>query len=246
MESIQHKLQQFDPGIVWLDADNRILAMNGVAIDTLGDSTGKLIGEEVLQLHPEKSQDKVKFLLDQSSCPVDSPPPMTMMINIPDRVLLIKVSKMCNQTGPVGTCMIFYDLTDLATVPDATDSDAGHGAIKEGPRQLFKLPVYKNHQILLIDLDSVACIKAEGHYSTLYAADDETYLFNLSLSDLEALIASRHYVRVHRSHIVNMQYAKAFEKENEQCYLIVDHKDGLRVPISRSNVSKLKQLLGLA
>ena len=142
--------------------------------------------------------------------------------------------------------MIFYDLTDLATVPDTAPGEAGGGISKEGPRQLFKLPVYKNHQILLIDLDSVACIKAEGHYSTLYAEDDETYLCNLSLSDLEARIASPHYVRVHRSHIVNMQYAKAFEKEDEQCYLIVDHREGLRVPISRSNVNRLKQLLGLA
>ncbi len=24
METIQHKLQQFDPGVVWLDKDNRI------------------------------------------------------------------------------------------------------------------------------------------------------------------------------------------------------------------------------
>ena len=52
METIQHKLQQFDPGMVWLDKDNRILAMNGLAMETFGAQPGELIGEEILQLHP--------------------------------------------------------------------------------------------------------------------------------------------------------------------------------------------------
>lgn len=46
---------------------------------------------------------------------------MTMMINIPDRVLLIKVAKMYGGTEDVGTCMIFYDLTDITTTPHQGD-----------------------------------------------------------------------------------------------------------------------------
>lgn len=240
-ETIQHKLQQFDPGIVWLDASNIIVAMNHVAIDTLGDRTGRLIGEEVLQIHPEKSRDKVKFLLDRASCPADSPPPMTMMINIPERVLLIKVSKMSGTSGDqAGTCMVFYDVTDIAGEP-LTPTDEGAGA----RLQLFKLPVYKNKQVLLVDLERVACIKAEGHYTTLYT-DDDNYLCNLSLSDLENRIRLPHFLRVHRSYMVNVRFAKVFEKSDDQCYLVVDHDQGLRVPISRPNISKLKTLLGLS
>jgi hypothetical protein len=240
-ETIQHKLQQFDPGIVWLDASNIIIGMNAVAAETLGDRNGKLIGEEVLQIHPEKSREKVRFLLERASCPADSPPPMTMMINIPERVLLIKVSKMCGPGGAqVGTCMIFYDVTDLAGEPVAAEGPAFAGGL-----QLFKLPVYQNKQVLLVDLEKVACIKAEGHYSTLYTEDDR-YLCNLSLSDLVGRIRLPHFVRVHRSYLVNMRFAKAFEKSDDQCYLVLDHHAGLRVPISRPNVARLKALLGLA
>ncbi|MFW2373587.1 MAG: LytTR family transcriptional regulator DNA-binding domain-containing protein [Gammaproteobacteria bacterium] len=242
MESIQHKLQEFDPGIVWLDNSNRIIAMNGLAAETLGDIQGNLIGEEVLQLHPEKSREKVRFLLEQSACPVDSPPPMTMMINITERVLLIKVSRMCGEGGHIGSCMVFYDLTDLATVEVGTDTETNSD---NNRRKLFKLPVYKNKQVLLIDLEAVSAIKAEGHYSSLYT-DDENYHCNLSLSDLEDRIKSEHFLRVHRSYIVNLQYAKAFEKIDEHCYLILDFQDGMRIPISRSKVSIIKEYLGLS
>ena len=216
--------------------------MNGVALRTLGDRRGQLIGEEVLQLHPEKSRDKVRWLLDQSSCPMDSPPPMTMMINIPERVLMIKVARMCGEDGDVGTCMVFYDLTDLTTTPGPGDTRTR--AISDERLQLYKLPVYKDKRTLLVDLDSVCCIKAEGHYSNLYAEDEE-YLCNLSLSDLEGRLDDRVFFRMHRSYIVNMRYAKAFEKSDDQCILVLDHKEGMRIPISRANINKVKKLLGL-
>lgn len=241
VETIQHKLQQFNPGMVWLDKNNRILAMDGVAMETFGARPGELIGEEVLQLHPESSREKVRWLLEKSSCPAKSLPPMTMMINIPERVLLIKVARMCGKDGDAGTCMIFYDLTDIATQSGGPQDDlTGH----EAKRKLYKLPVYKDKQVLLVDLESVCYIKADGRYSTLYT-EREDYFCNLAISDLESRLDERFFFRVHRSHMVNLRYAKAFEKIDDQCYLTIDHRDGIKVPISRNKVNSLKQVLGL-
>ncbi len=246
MKSIQHRLQQVDPGIVWLDTKNIITGMNELAEKTLGDHAGRLIGKEVLQIHPEESWEQVRFLFDHAARPGEDRPAATMTINIPHRVLLITVAKMCGSGGdPMGSCMIFYDVTGVSG--EAADGDDPSGRPDPASlfgRQLFKLPVHKDKQVLLVDLEKVACIKAEGHYSTLYV-EDETYLCNLSLSDLEDRICSTHFVRVHRSYLVNVRYAKAFEKSNDQCLLILDHADGLRVPISRPNVARLKSLLGL-
>ncbi len=240
MESIQHKLQQFDPGMVWLDENNRILAMNGVAIKTLSAKPGELIGEEILSIHPEASREKVKWLIDKASCPVNSPPPMTMMINIPERVLLIKVSKMCGVEDVVGTCMIFYDLTDIASKPVAESDDED-----KAPRQLFKLPVYKDKKVLLVDLEKVCCIKADGHYSKLYT-ETEDYFCNLSISDLDQRLDQHRFLKVHRSHIVNLRFAKSFEKLDDQCFIVMEHQpDDVKVPVSRNQVNNLKKILGL-
>lgn len=240
-----YQLQKFDPGMVWLDENNVITAMNAVAMETLGDHRGKLVGQEVLQLHPEKSREKVNFLLTESNCPVSSPPPMTMMINIPERMLLIKVAKMVGAKGPLGACMVFYDITDMTSVPS---DEQKVESIEEEPvfsRQLLKLPVYKNKQILLVDLQTVGCIQANGHYSTLHTSQED-YLCNLSLVDLDGRLDPENFIRVHRSYIVNLAFAKALNKQDDQWQLIMGCEQDVTVPISRNNVAKVKERLGLS
>ena len=237
METFEHRLQRFDPGVVWLDDKNHITGLNSVAIRILGADAEAIVGQEILQFHPEKSREKVKWLIDQSACPVDAPPPMTMMINIPDRVLLIKVSKMIAHGKSVGTCMVFYDLTDLTTTPHDEEVNSNK------PRLLFKLPVQKNKKVMLVDLDEVLNFKAEGHYTTVYTKTEE-YLCNLSLSELESRLPSDKFVRVHRSNMVNISFAKSFEKEDDQCSMVM--VNDVRIPISRNKVKMLKEMLGLS
>ena len=136
-ETFQHKLEQFNPGMVWLDEQGHVTAFNDVALQILGpageQSLGvkqdKLFGIDVVQLHPEKSRDKLRFLLhsrDAGGCPVKSPPPVAMMINIPDRILMIKVSKMSS----IERCL--WHLHDLLRRdrPDHRAVKAGGGRIR--------------------------------------------------------------------------------------------------------------------
>lgn len=236
METLEHQLQRFDPGIVWLGADNHIIGLNSVATNILGTEAEAAVGLEILQFHPERSRSKVKWLLEASACPIESPPPMTMMINIPDRVLLIKVSKMLAHGKSVGTCMVFYDLTEMTTAPHRYKIDS------DKPRLLFKLPVQKNKKVMLVDLDEVIHFKAEGHYTTVYTKDEE-YLCNLSFSDLETRLSSDKFVRLHRSHIANIHLAKTFEKVDEQCSIVM--VNDVMIPISRGKVKMVKIMLGL-
>lgn len=238
METIQHQLQKFDPGIVWLDSNNRVVAVNGVTMKVLGVNAGEVIGKNILQFHPEASRPKVQWLLESSACPVESPPPMAMMINIPDRVLLIKVSKMFGGGEGVGTCMVFFDLTDVTTTPRQGSDE------QDKPRLLYKIPVYKLNKVMLIDIDTVVHLKAEAHYTTVYT-EREHYLCNLSLSDLEDRLTKEKFIRVHRSHVINITFASAFEKVNDKYVITMETPDEVAIPVSRSNVVMLKKVLGV-
>ncbi|WP_156774655.1 LytTR family transcriptional regulator DNA-binding domain-containing protein [Alkalilimnicola ehrlichii MLHE-1] len=244
MQSFEHKLQQFDPGVIWLDDDNQVTAMNAVASRILGVRPGEVLGQEVLQLHPEKSRGKIAWLLESThaadGCPVKSPPPMTMMINIPDRVLLIKLSRMYGPEGrAAGACLVFYDLTEV------TSREAPRDPVAPRPRQLLKLPVYKNQRVVLLNLEQVVRMRAEGHYTEVFQ-DGEHFLCNLSLADLEGRLDPTRFMRVHRSHMVNLHFAVALEKEGEQYQLVLQDRNETRIPVSRGNAPRVRALFGLA
>ena len=204
-ETFLHKLEQFNPGMVWLDPGNHVTAMNDVAAQLLGPaaqysmgvSPDKLLGIDVLQMHPEKSRDKLRLLLQSgqdNGCPMKSPPPVAMMINIPDRVLVVKVSKMIGVGGVTGTCMIFYDLTDITTAPAGAPATARSDP---PPRRLLKIPLYRKNRVMLIDMKDVVRFQADGHYTAIVTAEDQ-YMSNLSLTDLEARLDPGIYFRTHR------------------------------------------------
>jgi LytTR family transcriptional regulator, CO-responsive transcriptional regulator RcoM len=250
-ETFQHKLEQFNPGMVWLDAQGHVTAFNDVAMQILGQAgeqslgvaQDKLFGIDVVRMHPEKSRDKLRFLLQADEpvgCPVKSPAPVAMMINIPDRILMIKVSKMTDGQGPCGTCMIFYDVTDVTTEP--VEPRSGNQA--PAPRRLFKIPVYQMNRVILIDLKDIVRFQGDGHYTTIVTHDNR-YLSNLSLADLELRLDNSVYLRVHRSHIVSLAYAVELVKAEESVNLVMADAQRTAVPVSRSRAAQLKELLGV-
>lgn len=110
--------------------------------------------------------------------------------------------------------------------------------------RLVKLPVVKDNKKVLIDLDRVESVQANAHYTTVYA-DGGAFFCDLSLSDLERRLDPAQFVRVHRSHMVNVRYAKAFERHNEQAVLVIGGVDERRIPVSRGKVRLLRDPLGI-
>ncbi len=147
-----------------------------------GVTRDALIGSNVLQVHPPRSRGKIEFLLrthDAGGHAMLSPPPLAMMINIPDRMLMVKVSQMMGADGIAGTCMVFYDLTEITTAP----SDIPGGV--PAPRLLSRIPVYRRDRIVLVVVKDIGRFEGEGHYTSIVTSADR-YLCNLSMSMLEA------------------------------------------------------------
>lgn len=112
------------------------------------------------------------------------------------------------------------------------------------PERLTRLPVERNKTILLLDLEQIVSIQAEAHY-TRVSDGAETYFCSFSLSELEARLDPAVFLRVHRSHIINLRHARAFEKHREQALVRLGGGAGASVPVSRRNVPRLREALGL-
>jgi DNA-binding LytR/AlgR family response regulator len=235
-------LERFDVGIVHLDAEGKVVAMNELARRTLPVDEMKPFGQRVLQFHPERSRPKVEFMLAQSAaCPVANPPPMTMIINIPERVLLIKVTRVSDSAGePSGYTLVFYDMTDIvsaapapAQAPDESDQR----------RRLLKIPAVAGHRMLLVDAGDILALHSDGHYTRVVTAD-ANHFCNLSIGDLEGRLDPGEFMRVHRSHIVRLSAISSLSREGGRLEALLV-SGGTPVPVSRGSAAGLLARLGM-
>lgn len=232
-------LERSDVGVVQLDSSLAVVAMNGFARRVLPVEDKQPFEKMVLSFHPERSVTKVKFLLDQAECPVSNPPPMTMIINIPERVLLIKVTRLANLRGETaGYTLVFYDITE------AVSGEALATARPQAKRQLHKIPTVSQNRIVLVDVDAVAYIRAEGHYTWVSTAQGASFC-NLNISDLAERLDGASFLRIHRSYLANLEFAEQIVRDDGRVSLKL-RGDGAALPVARSSVPRLLERLGIA
>lgn len=233
-------LERSDVGLVQLDRELKVVAMNSFARRALPVEDKQPFEKMVLSFHPERSQSKVKFLIDQAECPVSNPPPMTMIINIPERVLLIKVSKMSDHRGDTfGYTLVFYDITDAVSRVDGS-SPHRPGA----KRQLLKIPTISGNRIVLVDAATVRYVRAEGHYTWVHTAQGSSFC-NLTIGDLEARLDSGSFMRIHRSYVANLDHAEQILRDDGKVTLKLSGGEEHGLPVARTSVARLLERLGI-
>ncbi|MDE2395739.1 MAG: LytTR family transcriptional regulator DNA-binding domain-containing protein [Burkholderiales bacterium] len=237
-------LERSDVGVVHLDRELTVVAMNSFARRALPVEDKQPFEKMVLSFHPERSAAKVKFLLDQAECPVSNPPPMTMIINIPERVLLIKVTKLSDLRGDTaGYTLIFYDITELVSSDEPAQPRVPAQPATLAKRQLQKIPTVSQNRIVLVDAHSVSHIRAEGHYTWVSTAQGANFS-NLSITDLADRLEDAAFLRVHRSYLANLDFAEQILRDDGKVSLKL-RGEATPLPVARNHVPSLLERLGI-
>ncbi len=232
-------LERSEVGLVQLDRELKVVAMNSFARRVLPVEDKQPFEKMVLSFHPERSQSKVRFLIDQAECPVSNPPPMTMIINIPERVLLIKVAKMSDlHDQTAGYTLVFHDITEAVIHDGAAASGGSH------KRQLLKIPTVAGNRIVLVDAASVRYVRAEGHYTWVHTALGAGFC-NLTIGDLESRLDPGRFLRIHRSYVANLDHAEQIVRDDGKVLLQLQGDDR-PLPVARTSVPRLLERLGIA
>lgn len=110
-----------------------------------------------------------------------------------------------------------------------------------GKNEHGKIVLTSAGEIMLFDPDEILRCTAVGNYSQFHLLEGSKVLTSKTLKETEGILDSPIFLRVHKSHIVNLKLVKAFNtKEN---YLVL--KDESQIPVSqRKKATVIKHLKG--
>jgi two-component system LytT family response regulator len=106
-----------------------------------------------------------------------------------------------------------------------------------------RLFVKTGSKIDVIPIDTIHRIEAEDDYVEIHT-DKGKFLKYDTMNYLEKCLPEDIFVRVHRSHIININLIEKMEKYGKDSYLVI-LKDKSKVNVSKSRVKELKEQLGI-
>jgi two-component system LytT family response regulator len=91
-----------------------------------------------------------------------------------------------------------------------------------------------------LQIKSIKCICADGDYSQVFTDDGKKHLITKPLKEWEERLPEKHFVRIHRSNIVNLEFIERVDTWFSRSYQIYlrDQKEPLTV--SRRYAAQLK------
>jgi len=110
-----------------------------------------------------------------------------------------------------------------------------------GPRD--RLVVKDGGRIRIIPYPELIRVEADGDYVQIIS-EKGTYAKKKTLSFYEKLLPSPLFMRVHRSHLLNIEKIERLDPYGKNDHLAL-LKDGSRIPVSRNGFADLKEILGL-
>lgn len=111
-----------------------------------------------------------------------------------------------------------------------------------------KLAVEKNGKIILIDYDDIIYIHTHAGLVSIVTATDE-YSYSGTLTELQERLQNTSILRVHRSYLVHMEKVKEIIPWFKGTYWLKlstpANKSYIEIPVGKSQIKKLKEILGL-
>jgi len=126
-------------------------------------------------------------------------------------------------------------LEDRAGTPDARSA-------QPKPKYLQRVMLKTGGRVVFLRVEEIDWIEAEGDYVRLHVRGDK-HLLRDTMKRLEQELDPAHFVRTHRSTIVNLNRIKELHPYFHGDYMIV-LKDGTELKLSRSRRQALEEQLG--
>jgi diguanylate cyclase len=108
------------------------------------------------------------------------------------------------------------------------------------PRRFARhLPIERDGGTHFVAVDDVVAIHANAHYTYIFNGSDKLFC-PLAIGDVESRLDNTRFVRIHRSHIVNIERVVGYKRSGDNEMVEMDAPQDYAVPVSRSRIGWLK------
>jgi NO-binding membrane sensor protein with MHYT domain len=108
------------------------------------------------------------------------------------------------------------------------------------PRRFARhLPIERDGGTHFVAVDDVIAIHANAHYTYIFNGNDKLFC-PLAIGDVEQRLDKDRFVRIHRSHIVNIERVVGYKRSGDNEMVEMDAGQDYAVPVSRSRIGWLK------
>jgi two-component system LytT family response regulator len=108
-----------------------------------------------------------------------------------------------------------------------------------GTYQRIALP--QANGLVFIELSQIIYCEADSNYTRFFLQNGESHLVSKTLGDVQTVLESKDFVRVHRQYLVKVEHIKKFVK-GEGNYIVLTN--GFSIPVARPQKSKLMERFG--
>lgn len=105
---------------------------------------------------------------------------------------------------------------------------------------MHRLAVHTQEKIQIINIDEIIRIEADSNYCFIYLLYEPKILVSKTLKEYEKILDPNAFIRVHQSHLIQINLIKAFIKTDGGYVLM---QDNTKVPVSVRKKSKLLEML---
>lgn len=123
-------------------------------------------------------------------------------------------------------------------------ADQAENIAEQAAWQNPRLSITIDDKTMVIQKRDVMYIETQGGYTHLHLRNDKLLISRQTLTSIAQLLNPRHFMRIHRGFIVNLDEIDEMQPSFNHTYELT-LKDGSKIPVSRSYVAKTKKAIGL-
>lgn len=102
-----------------------------------------------------------------------------------------------------------------------------------------RITLNSDGKLLFLESDEILYAESDGNYSTIFLTDGQKIVLTKKLKEVNSLLPSDSFFRIHNSYIINLHKIKEFLKTDGYVILKSNHK----IPVSRQKRSDFLDLL---